>query len=259
MENGRQNTEADKSPLLSKGTNTVVVIHGAWSSAGDWNHAVGHLTSAGGNVITVNLPGHGSDETPVSSISLQLYVFEVLKAIGGETDITLVGHSFGGIVASEVAELIAPQIKKIIYVAGFVPKNGDSLLSLAKTDSESLVGKNLIVDETAGVASIAKEAIAATFMADAPATVIEHVTNNLRPEPLAPLATPVTLTNANFGQIAKVYVHSQHDRTVSYSLQQRMVSDAGITRTYSLPSSHTPFIVFSQVLSAIISLEASKN
>ncbi|SHG44646.1 Alpha/beta hydrolase family protein [Chryseolinea serpens] len=259
MENGGKNKEADKSPLSFKGTNTVVILHGAWSSAEDWNHVVGHLTSAGSNVITVNLPGHGSDKTPVSSISLQLYVFEVLKAIGDKTDITLVSHSFGGIVASEVAELIAPQIKKIIYVAAFVPKNGDSLLSLAKTDSESLVGKNLIVDEKAGVASIVKEGIAETFMADAPTPVVEHVTNNLRPEPLAPLATPVTLTTANFGQIAKVYVHSQHDCTVSYSFQQRMVADAGITRTYSLPSSHTPFIVFSQVLSAILSLEASKN
>lgn len=259
MENGRKNKEEDKSPLSFKGTNTVVVIHGAWSSANDWNPVAGHLISAGSNVITVNLPGHGSDETPVSSISLQLYVYAVLKAIGDETDVTLVSHSFGGLVASEVAELIASQIKKVIYVAAFVPKNGDSLLSLAKTDSESLAGKNLIVDEKAGVASIAKEAIAETFMADAPASVVEYVIHNMRPEPLAPLATPVTLTNANFGQIAKVYIHSQHDCTVSYSLQQKMVAEAGITTTYSLPSSHTPFIVFSQVLSAIISLEASKN
>lgn len=259
MENGRENKEADKSPLPFKGTNTVVVIHGAWSSANDWNHVAGHLISAGSNVIAVNLPGHGGDETPVSSISLQLYVYEVLKAIGDKTDITLVGHSFGGVVASEVAELIAPQIKKVIYVAAFVPKNGNSLLSLAKTDSQSLAGKNLIVDEKAGVAIIAKEAVAETFMADAPAPVVEYVTKNLRPEPLAPLATPVTLTGANFGQIAKIYIHSQHDCTISYSLQQKMVEEAGITRTYSLPSSHTPFIVFSHVLSAIISLEASKN
>ena len=259
MEKGGKNNDADKSPLSVKGANTVAVIHGAWSSAKDWSHVAGHLISAGSNVITVNLPGHGSDETPVSSISFQRYVFEVLKAIGDETDVTLVSHSFGGLVASEVAELIAPQIKKVIYVAAFVPKNGDSLLSLAKTDSESLVGKNLIVDEEAGVASIAKAAIAETFMADAPTPVVEHVTHNMRPEPLAPLATPVTLTKANFGQIAKVYIHSQHDRTVSYSFQQRMVAEAGITRTYSLPSSHTPFIVFSQVLSAIISLDASKN
>lgn len=255
MQNEKNSTQENLSPSLAKSRNSIVIVHGAWSSAKDWHHVAGYLTSDGNNLITVNLPGHGSDETPISDISLQLYVYEVLKAIGDETDITLIGHSFGGIVVSEVAELIAPQIKKLIYIAAFVPKNGDSLLSLAQTDTQSHVGKNLIVDERAGVASIAKDAITDVFLADAPKAVSEYVTNNMRPEPLAPLATPVALTDANFGKITKVYVHSQNDHTIGYSLQQKMVEDAGISRTYSLPSSHTPFIVFPQVLSAIITLE----
>ena len=257
MQNEKNNTQGELNSSSSKSTNTIVIVHGAWSSANDWHHVAGHLNSRENNLIIVNLPGHGTDQTPVSNISLQLYVYEVLKAIGSTTDVTLVGHSFGGIVVSEVAELIAPQIKKLIYIAAFVPKNGDSLLSIAQTDSESLVGKNLIVDEQAGVASIAKDEITNVFLADAPKPVAEYVTNNLRPEPLAPLSTPVTLTDANFGNITKVYIHSQNDNTIGYSLQQRMVEDADILRTYSLPSSHTPFIVFPQILSAIITLEAN--
>ncbi len=256
MQNEKTNTQKNQSATAAKNNNTIVIVHGAWSSAKDWHHVAGYLTSEGNNLITVNLPGHGSDETPVSDISLQLYVYEVLKAIGNETNITLVGHSFGGIVVSEVAELIAPQIKKLIFISAFVPKNGDSLLSLAHTDTESHIGRNLIVDEKAGIAAISKEAIADVFLADAPKAVAEYVTNVMRPEPLAPLASPVTLTDANFGQVKKVYIHSQNDNTIGYSLQQRMVKEAGITRTYSLPSSHTPFIVFPQVLSAIITLES---
>lgn len=257
MQNEKHNTHEELNSSLSTSKNTIVIVHGAWSSANDWHHVADHLTSAESNLIIVNLPGHGTDLTPVSTISLQLYVYEVLKVIGNATDVILVGHSFGGIVVSEVAELIAPQIKKLIYIAAFIPKNGDSLLSLAQTDSESHVGKNLIVDEQAGVASITKEAISDVFLADAPKAVAEYVTNNLRPEPLAPLSTPVTLTDANFGKVTKVYVHSQNDNTIGYSLQQKMVEDAGISRTYSLPSSHTPFIVFPQILSAIIALEAN--
>lgn len=257
MQNEKNNTQEELNSSLSKSKKTIVIVHGAWSSANDWHHVAGYLTAADINLITVNLPGHGTDETPVSTISLQLYVYEVLKAIGNATAVTLIGHSFGGIVVSEVAELIAPQIKKLIYIAAFVPKNGDSLLSLAQTDSESLVGKNLIVDEQAGVAGITKEAIADVFLADAPKPVAEYVTNNLRPEPLAPLSTPVTLSEANFGKVTKVYIHSQNDHTIGYSLQQKMVEDAGILRTYSLPSTHTPFIVFPQILSAIIALEAN--
>jgi len=256
MQNEKNNTQENLSPLLAKSTNTIVIVHGAWSSAKDWHYVAGYLNSEENNLITVNLPGHGNDETPISDISLQLYVYEVLKAIGDETEVTLIGHSFGGIVVSEVAELIAPQIKKLIYIAAFVPKSGESLLSLAQTDTESHVGKNLIVDEKAGVAGIAKEAITDVFLADAPKAVADYVTNTIRPEPLAPLATPVTLTDANFGKINKVYVHSLNDHTIGYSLQQKMVKDAGISRTYSLPSSHTPFIVFPQILSAIITLES---
>jgi pimeloyl-ACP methyl ester carboxylesterase len=240
----------------AKNENTIVIIHGAWSSSNDWQHVSEDLIADGNSVVSVNLSGHGSDNTPISSISLKLYVDEVKKAIGDKQNVVLVGHSFGGIVASEVAEQIAPQIKKIIYIAAYVPKNGESLLTIAQTDADSHVGKNLIVDEKAGVASIKKEGIADVFLADAPKQVADYVSKNLKPEPLAPLATPVMLTEGKFGKINKVFVYSLNDHTIGYSLQQKMVKDAGIERLYSLPSSHTPFIMFPHVLAQIIALEA---
>ncbi|MDJ1481582.1 alpha/beta fold hydrolase [Cytophagaceae bacterium YF14B1] len=240
----------------AKNSNTIVIIHGAWSSSGDWQHVTDDLKAEGNSVIPVNLPGHGSDNTAISAISLKLYVDEVKKAIGNKQNVILVGHSFGGIVASEVAEQLAPQIKKIVYIAAYVPKNGESLLSIAQTDAESHVGKNLIVDEKAGIASIKKDGIADVFLADAPKQVADYVSNNLKPEPLAPLATPVTLSEGRFGKISKVFVSSLNDHTIGYTLQQKMAKDAGIERVYSLPSSHTPFIVFPHVLAQVIALEA---
>lgn len=239
-----------------KNTNTIVIVHGAWSSSSDWQHVMEDLIAEGNHVISVNLPGHGSDNTAVSAISLKLYVDTVKKAIGDKQNVVLVGHSFGGIVVSQLAEEIAPQIKKIIYIAAYVPKNGESLLSIAQTDAESHVGKNLIIDEKAGIASIRKDGIADVFLADAPKQVADYVSNNLRPEPLAPLTAPVMLTEGKFGKISKVFVQSLNDHTVGYTLQQKMIKDAGIERVYSLPSSHTPFIMFPHVLAQIIALEA---
>ena len=46
---------------------TIVIVHGAWSSAGDFKYIEAELKKSGNEVITVNLPGHGSDNTPVSS------------------------------------------------------------------------------------------------------------------------------------------------------------------------------------------------
>jgi pimeloyl-ACP methyl ester carboxylesterase len=131
----------------AKNENTIVIIHGAWSSSNDWQHVSEDLIAGGNSVFSVNLPGHGSDNTSISTISLKLYVDTVKKAIGSKQNVVLVGHSFGGIVASQVAEEIAPQIKKIIYIAAYVPKNGESLLTIAQTDAESHVGKNLIVEQ----------------------------------------------------------------------------------------------------------------
>jgi pimeloyl-ACP methyl ester carboxylesterase len=240
----------------AQGPSTIVIIHGAWSSASDWKYVAEDLVAAGNDVISINLPGHGSDNTAINTISLKLYVDEIKKAIGDKQNVVLVVHSFGGIVGSQVAEQIAPQIKKIIYIAAYVPKNGESLLSIAQTDAESHIGKSLVVDEKAGIASVRKEGVADVFMADAPAQVADYVSNHIRPEPLAPLATPVTLTDGKFGKVDKVFVHSLNDHTIGYLLQQKMVKDAGIQSVYSLPSSHTPFIMFPHVLAQIIAVEA---
>jgi pimeloyl-ACP methyl ester carboxylesterase len=240
----------------SQNASTIVIIHGAWSSASDWNHVTEDLIATGNQVISINLPGHGSDNTAIAGISLKLYIDEVKRAIGDKQNVVLVAHSFGGIVGSQVAEQIAPQIKKIIYIAAYVPKNGESLLSIAQTDGESHIGKSLIVDEKAGIATVRREGVADVFMADAPSQVADYVSNNIRPEPLAPLATPVTLTEGKFGKINKAFVHSLNDHTIGYLLQQKMVKDAGIQRLYSLPSSHTPFVMFPHVLAQIIAVEA---
>jgi pimeloyl-ACP methyl ester carboxylesterase len=237
-------------------TGTFVIVHGAWSDASYWKSVVTQLKADGHEVITVNLPGHGKDNTAIASISLQLYVDAVIKAIDSKTNITLVGHSFAGIVISQVAEKIPAQIKELLYIGAYVPKNGESLLTIANTDADSHAGKNLRPDEKAGVAGIVKENIIDVFAADASPSMAEYMVANFKPEPLAPLATPVTLTDGNFGQLKKVYVHTLNDHVIGYALQQSMVKNAGILRTYALPSSHTPFQSMPLVVAAIINHEA---
>jgi pimeloyl-ACP methyl ester carboxylesterase len=233
----------------------IVIVHGSWSSAGDWDAVTARLKADGNLVTVVNLAGHGADQTPIATISLQGYVDAVKKAIGNKTGIILVGHSFGGIVISAVAEQMPSQIKKLLYVAAYVPQNGESLLTLAGADADSQVGKYLKIDEKAGIAGIAKEGIASTFLADAPKGVQDYVTEHLRAEPLAPLATPVALTATNFGHTQKVYIHTYNDRVNSFTLQQKMVKAAGITRFYGLPAGHTPFVSMPLTLASIIENE----
>jgi pimeloyl-ACP methyl ester carboxylesterase len=237
----------------NKNSATIVLVHGAWSDATAWQAVIPLLKSQGHDVITVNLPGHGSDATSFANISLQSYADAVKNAIGDRKNVILVGHSMAGMVISEVAEEIPAQIKELVYLAAYLPQNGESLLSLAKQDADSHIGKYLQIDQAAGSASVAKDGVIDVFAADAPEQVGNYIANNIKPEPLTPLATPVTLTDGKFGSVQKVYIHTTNDHAVSFTLQKTMVKNNGhISKEYSLPSSHTPFISMPDKLAAIL-------
>src|ERR1700761_2452927 len=89
-----------------KKAETIVLVHGAWSDASAWDYVVPQLKAAGFDVIAVNLPGHGKDNTPPAGITMDNYVEVVKKAIGTKKNVILVGHSMGGVVISEVAQQI---------------------------------------------------------------------------------------------------------------------------------------------------------
>ncbi|WP_432713671.1 alpha/beta fold hydrolase [Pedobacter sp.] len=214
------------------------------------------LKAQGYEVISVNLAGHGIDNTSFAAITFQTYVDQVITAIGTRTNVILVGHSFAGLVISQVAEAIPTQLKKLVFLAAALPHDGDSLLSLAKQDAGSHIGKSLTIDQEHGAAIIAKEAIADIFAADAPQQVQVYLAAHIKPEPLAPLATTVKLSDKNFGSVKKIYIHTVNDNTISYGAQQYMVKAGKIDKVYTLSSSHTPFISMPDKLAEIILLES---
>jgi pimeloyl-ACP methyl ester carboxylesterase len=250
-----QTTKTEKNTTKTE-KHIIVIIPGAWSSAADWGYVVPELEAAGNEVIVVNLAGHGSDKTPITNISLKGYVDAVKEAIGKKKNITLVAHSFGGVVASQVAEEIPTQIKELLFVAAYVPKNGESLLSLATADADSHVGKSLVIKENEGIAVVSRDGIIDSFFADAPKQVQDYVIDHFPAEPLAPLATPVKTTAANLGKVKKVFVFTANDHTNSPALQHKMVEASGIKKTYTLQSSHTPFVSRPKELADIINKEA---
>src|ERR1700743_1625063 len=248
-------TQAQKTN--NKNSSTIVLVHGAWSDATAWQAVIPILKAQGHEVIAVTLPGHGADATSFGNIGLQTYVDAVKNAIGDRKNVILVGHSMAGLVISEGAEEIPGKIKELVYLAAYLPQNGESLLLLAKQDADSHVGKYLQIDQATGSANIAKDGVIDVFAADAPAQVGDYIANNIKPEPLAPLATPVTLTDGKFGSVKKVYIHTTEDHAVSFTLQKIMVKNNGqVSKEYSLPSSHTPFISMPDKLAAIILTES---
>ena len=224
-------------------SNTFVLVHGAWQAPYVWNTVKGELEKAGQKVVAVELPSHGDDFTSPAVVSIDLYRDKVISAIVGTNEkVILVGHSLGGVVVSAVAEKIPSKIKKLIYLAGFLPANGQSLLDLANEDAQSLLGPALIPSKDQLTLDVKHDEITSIFCQDGSDAVKKLVLDNFRPEPAIPFTNKLTLTDDNFGSVDKYYIHTLEDHAIGIDLQNKMADAAHITKTFSLTTGHSPFL-----------------
>src|SRR3954447_5826138 len=97
-------------------TATIVLVHGAWHGAWCWERLTPLLDGAGVPSVAVDLPGHGADPGPFTDMHGDAdRVRDVLDGIDG--DVVLVGHSYGGIVITDIGT--HPNVRHLVYVAAF--------------------------------------------------------------------------------------------------------------------------------------------
>ncbi len=205
---------------------TYVLIHGSWHGAWRWYKVVPRLEQAGHTALAIDLPGHGRDWTPPQDVSMQTYVDRVCGVLDTLPEpAILVGHSRGGIVISQAAESRPEKIKALVYLAAFLIPNGEAMLPTALSDTESLIVSNLTLNEEQGWHMLKAEAWTL-----------------LTPEPNAPVATPLELTEANFGRVPRTYITCLADRGVSPALQKTMYTRLPCQQVISLNTSHSPFL-----------------
>lgn len=233
----------------------VILVHGAWMGASSWDRVAAQLRQEGLTVTAVELPGHGADTTVPSQLSLQGYVQAVAAALPANGQATVVGHSMAGMVISALAQAQPAKVANLVYVAAYLPQNGDSLYKLSMTDKESRVGKYWSQSDPKAYspASIRKEGIAEVFCHDCSETDKQWLVDTHKAEAVPPLATPVTLSTERFGSVPRLYVHTRQDNAVSYTLQQAMLSAAGGAQTVvTLDTSHAPMLTQPEALARII-------
>lgn len=225
-----------------------VLVHGAWQAPYVWDAVKTSLINQGNNVTVVELPGHGSDKTSPSEITLDSYRDKVNEAVSKMNGrVILVGHSLGGMIISSVAEQNPSKIEKLVYIAAYLPASGQTLYELAHTDAGSSLGGNIngqeiLKDNGDGTLDVLRDQITSIFIQDGSAQVQSLVLQNYRSEPAIPFFNPVTLTAAKFGSVDKVYIKTLQDRVVSPDLQNRMITAAGVKTVYELNTSHSPFL-----------------
>lgn len=124
---------------------TYVIVHGAW--AGGWEHKkLAEALQADGNIVyRATLTGQGERSHLASpNIDLNLHIQDVVNLIEWEDlhDVILVGHSYGGMVITGVADRIPARLAHVIYVDAFLPENGESAFSALGPNSKRMPAKD---------------------------------------------------------------------------------------------------------------------
>ncbi|OJX01766.1 MAG: alpha/beta hydrolase [Bacteroidetes bacterium 43-93] len=201
------------------------------------------LEAQGQKVIVVELPAHGDDNTAPENVSINVYRDKVVSAINAvDGKVVLVGHSMAGVVVSEVADAIPDKLEKLIYVAAFVPANGQSLQDLAFQDAQSQLGPSLIPSQDMLTLDVKQENRINIFCQDGSDEAKALLTQKFRVEPAIPFTNKASLSADKFGKVDKYYIHTSQDHAIGPDLQDKMANAAGITKTYTLNSGHSPFL-----------------
>jgi pimeloyl-ACP methyl ester carboxylesterase len=112
---------------------TILVCHGAWGGGWSWKKMRPLLQAAGFRLVTPTYTGLGERAHLANpTIDLEIHIEDVLNVIKYEdlNDIVLLGHSYGGMVATAVADRATDRVAQLIYLDAFVPRDGQSLFDL---------------------------------------------------------------------------------------------------------------------------------
>jgi len=118
---------------------TIVIVHGAWGGAWAFKKVEALLREKNFQVYRPQLTGQG-DRVHLArpDIGLNTHIDDVVNMILYEDlrDIILVGHSYGGMVISGVADRIPDRIKRLVYLDALVPNDGDRVNTMFRDGGE---------------------------------------------------------------------------------------------------------------------------
>lgn len=233
-------------------TPTIVLVHGAFADSSSWNGVIERLRAQGFSVIAAANPLRGLDSDAA-------YVAAVLDSIDGP--VVLAGHSYGGSVIS-VAAAAKSRVTALVYIAVFIPAEGESALQLTDKFPGSTLGPTTRSAEyplsdatTATELYIRQDEFPAQFAADVPAPAAQLMAATQRPVALTALQSPATA--AAWRTLPTFALLTTDDKNIPLEAQ-RFMAERASAHTVEVSASHAVSVSRPDAVSDLIALAARK-
>jgi pimeloyl-ACP methyl ester carboxylesterase len=164
-------------------TENFVLVHGAWHGGWAWQPVASRLRAAGHRVWAPTCPGLGINDDP-RGVTLADCVDAVVGQVESSdaSEITLVGHSWGGYVIAGAAPRLRARLRRLVFWSAFVPEAGRSLHDEIPPDYQALFSQ-LAGTSDDNVVAMPVEVFQGAFMGDADPAVAAMAHSVLRPQP----------------------------------------------------------------------------
>jgi pimeloyl-ACP methyl ester carboxylesterase len=232
-----------------------VLVHGAFCGAWIWGPLGERLKSKGHSVEAFDLPGLGEDRTPVKEITLDACTDRLCAVLASHPDpAIIIGHSMGGIIATQGAARCPERVAALVYVAAFLPRNGQSLLDLTKLPEGAgdQVQANIVLEGEPPVALMPAAVSRYALYDCCPPEIAAWAVKKQRPQPVVPFVAPVSIPPGALDGIDRYYVLCTQDHAVPPALQRRMISENPCTEVAELSTDHTPQLSRSEELAKVL-------
>lgn len=219
---------------------TYVLVHGAWHT-GELLEPVAEFIRMQGHTVYCptlagNRPGDNRATSNLSDAARSLEDFLVNKNL---TQVRLVGHSYGGMVISKVADQVPERIARLVYWSAFVPLNGECLNDMVPPMYKGMF--DAIAGASGNAVMLPEPVWRDGFINDADAQLAHSVFQRLNAQPYGTFTEAISLKNELAAlQIGKSYLHCSEDVALPASLpwHPRLSERLGLFRFVSMPGSH---------------------
>lgn len=220
---------------------SFLLVHGSWHRPTCWAALQDALAALGRQSRTVDLPSVGPQRTPTAGMHDDAEeIAAQLRLVEGP--VVVVAHSYGGIPVTQAVP-DRTGVVRIVYLAAYVPAEGESLDSIHGEDPQAPGDEDLSC-----TASAFLDDPRTSLYGDLPEDQAEHAVGQLVEQSLRALREPVT--RAAWRTVPSTYVLCEDDQALPPALQERMSAHA--THVERIGTHHSPFLSAPAELAALL-------
>jgi pimeloyl-ACP methyl ester carboxylesterase len=229
-----------------------VLVHGAWHGGWCWQKVSEKLRAEGDLVYTPTLSGLGANKNKLdSTIDLNTHITDIVNLIVKENlhHVILVGHSYGGVVITGVADKIPERLEKLVYLDALLVENGQSAFSVNPKKSQDIF-KKTAMDYDKGLSIPAPSS---TWFGVKDSTAVKWTNDRLTNQPYKTFTQPLGLKHRYGNYLPLIYIACTNPELPVLEQFATKTRKSKAWKYYELKTGHDAMITMPTELAKLLS------